>query len=370
MTFLKKHKLKIIGSFIVLGVLSVSYRFYQAQPKSILSVVKAEFQGYDGYGTLDYNTDEINQEINKIIYQSVGFSKNQIEDIMNDDSVIMTDIYSDSDLTSKFNKAKSMISTLSYSFNKSSNLKNGDKVTFSIKSTSSQSPIKKESKTFEVKGLEKTTKLSTKDLLEMYPVTFSGFNNYGKVILPETENGLPIFENLEGDRGYSNGDQVSLKVTSNYLETLKNEGKRLESKTVTVDVSGLKEFTEISNVSDALKKNDDYAKSDYENTSYASYTLEKQADYIRYGNGYYDDYESSGGQIYLISIYKISKIGSDGDNNSVFYRSYGYRYYVKSDGSLDLSTANKESGSSKDDYDNLIASIKTDNYQEYKLAVE
>lgn len=208
-------------------------------------------------------------------------------------------------------------------------------------------------------------KISSEEFLKEYPVTFKGFNGYGSVELPEDEDGNTLLmDDNERSHSYKNGDTVKLAVSSYYLDSLKEEGKKLESDTIEVKVSGLKEITEISNLSQAIPKNDTYAKSEHENDNYNTYTLEKQKDFIAYNTAYSDN---ASGQIYIVTVYKVTHVSKFlGDpKTTVTYRYYGYRYYVNEDNSLDLETANKISGYGTQDKEKLLAELDTDGYKEY-----
>lgn len=368
-----QNKKKVLGilTVVVVSIIAVfAYRFYQSQPKSVLSNLQVDFTGFDGYGELSYDYEELNQEIETIVYQSVGFSKEQVEDLLNRDDFIYGEISDDKELSKKLRKASSFISGTSYEFDKTSGLSNGDTITLTIKSSSSKSPIKKETKTFKVKGLEKTELVSTKKLLEDYPVEFVGFNGYGKIKLPVDDSyDSVVFSIPDEMKNYENGDKVVLTVSDFLISELKNEGKKLESDEIELEVTGLKEISEISNATEALAKNDTYVKAEHQNTEYRTYTIEKQVDYISYQTpySYYDN--SSSSQLNLVTIYKITETPTSSSffqtDPTVTYAYYGYQYYVKSDNTLDLETASKERGYGKADYEGLKAELETDGYKEY-----
>ncbi|MGT2800536.1 hypothetical protein [Streptococcus marmotae] len=362
--FVQKNKVAAISIVVAVIAVGGGYNFYQSQPKSVATAVNVEFSGYDGYGQLEYDSQEINVEIQRVAYRSVGFNKNQVEDLINRDPLILAEISASSSLNSKYKKANAIISSVSYNFDKTSELSNGDTVTLSISPKSSKSPIKKETKKFKVEGLEKTETISTKALLEEYPVTFIGFNNYGKIKLPTDKDGNQLFTISDTKENYKNGETVRLDVAQSYISGLEKEGKKLESSEIEVEVKDLKEISDISNITEALTKNDSYAKSKYENSDYATYTLEKQSDHISYNVASYSD--AASGQIYLVSIYKISKQGKY--DNSVQYAYYGYRYYVNTDNSLDLETSNKVYGYETQDLEKLRAELETEGYKEYKAS--
>lgn len=367
--FVLKHKFAVIGAIVALVVAISGWTWYQAQPKSVTSVVEVSFSGYDGYGVLEYNYEDLGDEIARVSFLKAGFSKGQAEELIKGDSVILAEVDSDPYLSAKYSRALAMIGSVSYEFDKTTDLSNGDTIVLKIKTTSNKSPVKKETKKFTVEGLDKVEKISTKEFLEEYPVEFVGYDGYGGMELPEDENGNSIFS-YSGDNesnNLKNGDTIELTVSSDFLYQLQEEGKKLESDTVEVEVSGLTSISEVGNLAEALSKNDTYIKSDYENSSSTTYTLEKQKSYISYQTGYYDS--SSSGQVYLVSVYKVTTVSKYSDT-TVEYVYYGYRYYVKSDNSLDLETANKVSGYETQDLENLIADLETEGYAEYTAKSE
>ena len=367
--FVLKHKFAVIGAIVALVVAISGWTWYQAQPKSVTSVVEVSFSGYDGYGVLEYNYEDLGNEIARVSFLKAGFSKDQAEELIKGDSVILAEVDSDPYLSAKYSRALAMIGSVSYEFDKTTDLSNGDTIVLKIKTTSNKSPVKKETKKFTVEGLDKVEKISTKEFLEEYTVEYVGYDGYGGMELPEDENGNSIFS-YSGDNesnNLKNGDSIELTVSSDFLYQLQEEGKKLESDTVEVEVSGLTSISEVGNLAEALSKNDTYIKSDYENSSSTTYTLEKQKSYISYQTGYYDS--SSSGQVYLVSVYKVTTVSKYSDT-TVEYVYYGYRYYVKSDNSLDLETANKVSGYETQDLENLIADLETEGYAEYTAKSE
>lgn len=367
--FVQKHKIPVIGAVVALCAIIGGWSWYKAQPRSVVSVVEVSFSGYDGYGVLDYNQEDLSKEIARISYLKAGFSKRQAEDLMNGDSVLLAEIDLNPNLRSKHSKAMAMIGSVTYGFDKSSELSNGDTVVLKIETSSSKSPIKQETKKFKVKGLDAVEEISTKAFLKEHPVTFAGFDGYGSLKLPEDEDGRDILDYADGKErnNLKNGDTVELAVSQDYLGQLQQQGKKLESDTIEVKVSGLVAITEIGNASEALSKNDSYMKSNYENSSYRTYTIENQKSYISYQTGYYDG--STSGQIHLVTVYKITTASKYSDT-TVEYVYYGYRYYVNSDNSLDLDTANKISGYETQDLAKLTAELETSGFAEYAAKAE
>lgn len=365
--FLITNKAKVIGVIVVTIVL-LGYYVVQLQPKSVLQDAKVSFEGYDGYGTASLDNASIHQNIQQIAYRKAGFSKNETKDIINTDPIMMSEIYSDIKKSQKYQKARIYIENVTYQLDKTDSLSNGDTVVLSLIPRSSQSPFKKEKKTFKVKGLKKVEVLSQEEFLKKHPVEISGFNGYGVIEIPK-DDGYEIFkysdDSDDSSVAYKNGDTVKLTLTDEYLQKLKTKGIKLENNTIEIKVSGLDEITNIKQLNDALSKNDSFVKSRFENTESSKYTIEKQSSYISYQTSSYDSKAS--GQIHLVSVYKItdSKTFFGDTETKVYYGYYGYSYYVKPDNTLDLETANKISSSTTQDLANLIANLETDGYKEY-----
>lgn len=317
--YYQTHTKIIISITIVLVAVLGVYLVYVSQPKSITDDLEISYKGYDGSGTISYNSDEIDKKIATIAYRAAGLSNSDIDALLNDDYVALLDINSDASKTKKLLKAEAIISDVSYHFDKTSGLSNGDKVKFQVSRNAKSSPIKSETKTFTVKGLTKVKNISIAQLLKENPVTVSGFNGYGKVDLPKVDDNdektvFEVKDAISDDSHLKNGDKLTLKLTKDYLESLEAKGERVDKKTIEYEVSGLKELTSISNINDLLAKNDTLVKSKYENSDYVTYTLEKQRDYIKYIS---DSYLSSSAQLSIVSVYKITSV--TGTSTSVSY---------------------------------------------------
>ena len=109
--FTLKNKVAVAAVTAAVLVLGVGYQVYQSQPKSLVAAVQVEFTGYDGFGELSYDS----KEIQRIAYRSAGFNKNQTEDLVNQDAVVLSEVYADASLGQKYQKAAAMISSFSLS---------------------------------------------------------------------------------------------------------------------------------------------------------------------------------------------------------------------------------------------------------------
>ena len=360
----KKKKKEVIGALVILAVVLVAYfgySYYNSLPKSIINEVKVDFTGYDESGNLIYNSEEIASLVEEAVYKKVGLDKDQAKALTKDDPVAYSMLAQDRKLSFKLMKAESMLKTIHYEFNKTNNLKNGEEVTFTITTSSKNSPIKAEKKAFKVQNLKEYEKVSAENLLKEVTVTFSGFNGYGTVSFG---NSIKNYFQLNSSNSYSNlknGDKITLTVNDSYIKTLKESGKIIDNKNVDITVSGLKEIKDIKNFEDLIKKNDDYVKSEHKNDSYDTYTIESQGSYMRINVNNYDK-----GSISLVTIYKVTKTDSK-DNKSVKYKYYGYSAYLLKDGNLDIDTASKISDRwGTKDLEGLRAQLSSDGYKVYE----
>lgn len=364
----QKKKKEVIGALVILAVALVAYfgySYYNSLPKSIINEVKVDFTGYDESGYLSYNSEDIASLVEEAVYKKVGLDKEQAKALSKDDPVAYSMLAQDRKLSFKLMKAESMLKTIHYEFNKTNNLKNGEEVTFTITTSSKNSPIKAEKKTFKVQNLKEYEKVSAENLLKEVTVTFSGFNGYGTVTFG---NSIKNYFQLNSSNSYSNlknGDKITLTVNESYIKTLKESGKIVDNKNVDITVSGLKELKDIKNFEDLIKKNDDYVKSEHKNDSYDTYTIESQGSYMRINVNNYDK-----GSISLVTIYKVTKTDSK-DNKSVNYKYYGYSAYLLKDGNLDIDTASKISDRwGTKDLEGLRAQLSSDGYKVYESKKE
>ena len=362
---IETRRKETIGVLIAVGlaiIAFVGYNFYQGQPKSLAKEVRVEFSGYSESGTLTYNEEVIAAMIKELSYKKAGFNKEQA--LAQNDPVALSALATNPQLASKATLAKAMISSVRYEFDKKSELKNGDEVTFTVTTTSQNSPVKAEKKTFKVETLKEYEKVSKEDLLKLTPVSFEGFNGYGRVSIPGTKDEEDIFT-IDGDsnpKDLKNGDSIKLVVRDYYLNKLKKEGKVPAEKSFEVPVSGLKEVSEIKELKDILKKIDDYSKSENKNSSSSSYTLEPQGTYL----GVFPSSDSAYENIIGLSIiYKVTETKSDGSKDT-HYKDYSYVAGVKKDGSVDMDKLEKGQFKTTKDLEELKSYFSDSKFKEYK----
>ena len=331
--FATKRK-EIIAALVAVAVIIVAfvgYNIIQSQPKSLIGDVKVEFSGYEESGTVTYNSQDIAEKVAEIAYQKVGFNKDQAAGLVKKDPIIYAEVSRDGKLASKLIQAEAMISSVHYEFDKTNGLKNGDEVTFTVTTSSKNSPFKAEKKTFKVENLKEYEKVSASDLLTETPVTFTGLNGSGTITITKNSKDEAYFdfENGRRPRNLKNGDKVTLKVKDVSIDSLKAEGKVVDSKTVEVTVEGLKDAKDVKNLIDVLKKNDAYSKELNKNSTNETYTLEPQGSYIGITTGIGN---TSSADIDIITVYKVTRKGSLFTN--VSYKYYGFDGYELKDDNL------------------------------------
>ena len=359
----RKEIIAILAIVALATVAFVGYNIYDSQPKSIIDEVKVQFSGYEETGKLTYNSEEIASKIEELSYRKAGFNNNQAKALAQKDPVAYSEVSRNPKLAAMLQKAEAMITSVQFNFDRTSELKNGDEVTFTITTNSQSAAVKAEKKTFKVSDLKEYEKVSTADLLKETPVTFTGFNGYGIASITEKPNkdGYFNFEDNKRPTNLKNGDTVTLTVSVTYINELKSKGKVVDNNKVEVTVEGLKDLKDVKNFADLLKKNDDYSKSEHQNSSFSTYTLESQGSYLKVIP---EENKRSNGKVSLITVYKVT--WSSGNSKEVRYKYYGYQAYLLKDGNLDLDAASKVSSWGLKDLEGLKAELATEGYKVFE----
>lgn len=360
----KRKEIIAVLAIVALAIVAfVGYKIYDSQPKSIIDEVKVQFSGYEETGKLTYNSEEIASKIEELSYRKAGFNNNQAKALVQKDPVAYSEVSRNPKLAAMLQKAEAMITSVQFNFDRTSELKNGDEVTFTITTNSQSAAVKAEKKTFKVSDLKEYEKVSTADLLKETPVTFTGFNGYGVASITENPNkdGYFNFEDNKRPTNLKNGDTVTLTVSVTYINELKSKGKVVDNNKVEVTVEGLKDLKDVKNFADLLKKNDDYSKSEHQNSSFSTYTLESQGSYLKVIP---EENKKSNGKVSLITVYKVT--WSSGNSKEVRYKYYGYQAYLLKDGNLDLDAASKVSSWGSKDLEGLKAELATEGYKVFE----
>lgn len=335
-------------------------------PQSIVKEIEVEFSGYNGDGIGSLNHDVIDQTIYEISLLEAGINKTDAQAVAQGDELVYARLDADPQTSGKLRQAELLAESVDYSLDKEDGLSNGDQVVLTIETSSKESPVKAETKAFTVTGLKDYKTVAITDIIDIEQLSVTGFDGYGRLNLKQ--DWVDKVEASTDSQSLRNGDKITLMVTDSYKEELKSQGQVVSKTSLEYDVKGLKNLTDISNLSDSLAKNDSYIKSEFKNNRHNTYTLEPQKHFIRYA---YGNDESAKGRVELITVYKITDKFSLLDNTTtdVYYKYYGYKSFVRQDNSLDLDAADKVtdgSWSRSEDYEGLLAELETKGYKEYK----
>ncbi|WP_373756939.1 hypothetical protein [Streptococcus ferus] len=381
--FVLKYKVQsIIGLAVLLLALAGGMYALLNRKTDLVSQVNVTFKGYNGAGTLKYNSEEIEKSAQKAVLLDAGISKSDADKIVADSSYASDLASASSETAEKLVRAENALDSVSYDFDKTDSLSNGDKVTFTVKVASDNSPIKEGSKTFTVEGLKKSKSTTLKAILKDNPLTYSGYNGYGSV----SEKALKKYDITSSENdNLSNGDTVTVKLDTTYVGKLESSGIIVKNAEASqkVTVSGLKELSDISNIPDAYSKLDDYVKSENKNTSdeYSTetYTIEAQTDYIGYRSASEAFYASDAKEgLNIRRIYKITKTTVNSDKavlnkgetkTETGYYIYGYDNLEIYENKLilsDIKSKSDNSYSKYEDLDSAVSELKSSDFSEYK----
>lgn len=373
-----ENKIKVISIFIAL-ILVIGGVIYANSNKKIdlTDNITVEFSGYNGSGTLTYNSNDIEELLEKAVLESKGIPEATVKRIINDDELAYIDESEDfsDEMYAKIIEADELLDKVSYGFDKTSSLSNGDKVTFEIKTTD-DIPVKATKKTFKVSGLKKVTKTTLKELLKDSPITFSGYNGYGSVVNDEDDKYSVTGSAIHN---LSNGDKVKIKLEQSYISELESKGIQIKDSDSSqeIEVSGLKNISDIGNIDDVYTKLEDYVKAQNKDSSsdYSSitYTIEPQKDYIFYSDSSLEDNSS----LSIARIYKITKTTTNTEQaffdkgkttTEEGYYIYGYNNLEIYNDSLILSNISSKAYhdySKYEDVDSASSKLKSEDYTEY-----
>lgn len=364
--FVDKNKKTVIAGVIGVVVVLCAIVFLLNRPKKLSNDLEVSFSGYDGYGTLTYNSAELDAKATDAAFRAAGFSAKELSDAE-------AGIGTASNFSQKYMQALQIRGMISYKFDRYDQLKNGDKVVFTVSCTGSKCPFANEKREYEVKGLDAVEEVSADELQKEYPITFKGYNNYGSPVYDDTI--YDINSNLEDT--LSNDSTVKVKVLSSAIDTLAQSGKVLAdgASEFEVTVSGLPEINTISGISDLYDKANTYMLTQIkDNETYSgknTYTVEKQGDYIRFTTSYSDD---SDGIISVRTVYKVTKSFESTSSyvessTETYYTYFGCERITVADGKAiqkDLNYRTTTSYSNYENLDSIEVELKNDGFSAYQ----
>ncbi|MBS4750659.1 hypothetical protein KG091_06175 [Carnobacteriaceae bacterium zg-ZUI78] len=358
-----KKKVGIISGIVIVCLIIMTTVL--SGPISVINDVKPEFSGYDGSGTLSYNEKEIRQKVEAAVLKKYGASQADIDNTLQGDiTKVLSNIFSNG---KKYLEIQSVLSSISYKFDKTKELKNGDKVMFTISATDKNAPIRPEKKEFVVSGLKDVQKVSAEDVVKDSKINVTGYNGFGSLEYNQDKVTLVSSKN----KSFSNGDKLTFKINDYYITGMKKEGKVVTNGTdeTTVTVEGLKEVTDITNLNTLIDKIDDYAKAENKNVPESSYekkkefVLERATTFFKYSTSNYNSTDTMN----VVNIYKITE--TKGSDTKTYYKVYGYTVKVSvSDNQLILADLSNNKYSLYDTFEDLESakvSLRSSDFVEY-----
>lgn len=256
---LLKNKKILLGIVIALVFILVVVGFYFSSPKKedILSVAKATFSGYDGYGKLELNTAEIQSFAGQAVAKQVNLNLEKYDNALS----VLFDITNPAAV-----KFSTLYQKLNIKASKQENLKNGDVITVSVTFDGDEklAPVQLTKKEFEVTGLQSVEVIKASEVLKEHPVKFEGIDGAGYLADHK------YFTLEKEDSTLFNGDLVKLTFSQEFLQknTLK-EGVIIEEKETEVKVEGLKSINAIQGLN-TLADNFEAMAKEYEANVYGS----------------------------------------------------------------------------------------------------
>lgn len=242
-----------------------------SQKKSALEDVKVTFKGYDGHGYMEGDSKKITSNMIDIMAKKAkldDYLTEKLKDVVETDAADY-DLEKDatSDERDSLVKVERWMKEIKIRSSKKENLKNGDKVRITIKTGDKDNPVKEETKTYTVKGLKKTKKVTAKDIAKDLNVQAHGYNGKGLIAITSKKYKGSVSFHIKNNGSLKNGDKVTIKLPSEFTsdEKIDFQGK----KEFTYTVQGLKELAatkdldEIKKVTDSMV-NDEYPYGEFE----------------------------------------------------------------------------------------------------------
>lgn len=242
-----------------------------SQKKSALEDVKVTFKGYDGHGYMEGDSKKITSNMIDIMANKAkldDYLTEKLKDVVETDAADY-DLEKDatSDERDSLVKVERWMKEIKIRSSKKENLKNGDKVRITIKTGDKDNPIKNESKTYTVKGLKKTKKVTAKDIAKDLNVQAYGYNGKGLIAITSKKYKGEVMFHIKKNGSLSNGDKVTIKLPSEFTDYEKFDFRGKKEFTYTVqglkELAATKDLDEIKKVTDSMV-NDEYPYGEFE----------------------------------------------------------------------------------------------------------
>lgn len=253
-----------LRKMLLIAVMSLSVVMISAcsQKKSVLDDVKVKYEGYSGHGIAYLDNKKLNSNMVDVFAKKLKLDDYLTEKLKSNElNAEALESEATSDERDKLVKVERWVKDTRVRVNKAQNLKNGDKYVVTIKTGDKENPIKSESKTYTVKGLKKTKKVTDKDIAKDLNVQAYGYNGKGLIAITSKKYKSEVMFHIKNNGSLSNGDKVTIKLPSEFTDYEKFDFRGKKEFTYTVqglkELSATKDLDEIKKVTDSMV-NDEY----------------------------------------------------------------------------------------------------------------
>lgn len=268
-TFITQNKKLVYGVIAIIIIAAGAKIGYDYHSNNIISRIEVKFYGYNGHGDAAIsNAESVNKYMTRRVLQKDHIKKDVINKIVSHPDTFDYSMLSSEDQYKIQSSIEDLSSTRLEFKGKSTELKNGDKVTVTFKNSNSELPFRDGKKTFTVKGLKKTTKVSSNKIFNQLKIKALGINGKGQIALSSKNSDL-INSNIKvKNNGHlSNGDVISLTLPKAAFKDSSGKHQYTGSRTFKYKISGLIDSKSITNVDDITDATD---------TVMSDYTDDKQ----------------------------------------------------------------------------------------------
>lgn len=259
-----------LRKLLLIAVMALSVVMVSAcsQKKSVLDDVKVKYEGYSGHGIADLDNEKINSNMVDVFAKKLKLDDYLTEKLKSSElNAEALESEATSDERDKLVKVERWVKDTRVRVNKEQNLKNGDKYVVTIKTGDKENPIKNESKTYTVKGLKKTKKVTAKDIAKDLNVQAYGYNGKGLIAITSKKYKGEVMFHIKKNGSLSNGDKVTIKLPSEFTDYEKFDFRGKKEFTYTVqglkELAATKDLDEIKKVTDSMV-NDEYPYGEFE----------------------------------------------------------------------------------------------------------
>lgn len=230
--------------------------------KSVLDDVKVKYEGYSGHGIADLDNEKLSSNMVDVFAKKLKLDDYLTEKLKSNElNAEALESEATSDERDKLVKVERWVKDTRVRVNKAQHLKNGDKYVVTIKTGDKENPIKSESKTYTVKGLKKTKKVTAKDIAKDLNVQAYGYNGKGLIAITSKKYKGEVMFHIKKNGSLSNGDKVTIELPSEFTDYEKFDFRGKKEFTYTVqglkELAATKDLDEIKKVTDSMV-NDEY----------------------------------------------------------------------------------------------------------------